>query len=592
MKKESGQILVLAIVVSALVLINTLVIIAGSQIFSQNSNYSVQAGQAVALAEAGVDKAVASLNAFGGNYSGEPETALGSGSFSVVITTPDANTKVVESTGYVPSKANYKAKKSVKIVVSKGVGVAFVYGIQAAEGGLQMSNNSTVNGSVYSNGNIIMNNNARITGDAYVAGGTTPNPDQSEDCSSTNCTDFVFGKNIGGENRLDAAQSFQPTVSNVLNKVSLKLKKTGFPSDITVRLLQDNNGQPNKNQVIASTVLSAGLVGSDYGFVDVAFPAPPSLTSGTTYWIVLDASSDSSNYWSWSGDLLQGYTAGKAMWSPDWQAGNPSWNSVSLDLGFQTYLGGQATYIQGANGISIGGNTHAHSLKDLTITGGAYYQAATNITASSYHPGTPDPAVRSMPISEPNIATWKNVASDPNQGGGTYIGDITSCRATLGPGKYVGNVTFSNSCNVTIKGLVWITGDLNLNNNNILQLDPAFGVSSGVIIVDGVINIDNNNKLKGSGTAGSYLMALSTHDSTVDGSVAINVSNGGNTGILYTNKGIISLQNTNHLTEVSGWQIDLSNGVIIDYDTGLASSFFSSGPSGSYSLVKGTYQLK
>ena len=70
-----------------------------------------------------------------------------------------------------------------------------------------------------------MANNTRITGDAYVAGGTTVGTDQESDCSGLNCTDFIFGKSVGGNNQLDPAQSFIAGSSNYLNKVSLKLKK-------------------------------------------------------------------------------------------------------------------------------------------------------------------------------------------------------------------------------------------------------------------------------------------------------------------------------------------------------------------------------
>lgn len=591
-KNQSGQIIVLAIVVAGLVLVNTLVIIAGSQVFSQNANYSVQADQAINLAEAGVDKAVASLNASGGSYSGETETFLGPGSFSVNVTTPDSKTKIIESTGYVPSKADAKTKRTVKVTASKGVGVAFNYGVQVGDGGLLMSQNSTVNGSVYANGNIEISNNARITGDAYVAGGTAPIPDQSGDCVSPNCTDFIFGKTVGGNNQLDVAQSFKPADDSVLNKVALKLKKFGSPSDLNVKLLRNDAGQPDKNRVIASGTLTSNLVTSQYGFIDVAFISPPVVSANTTYWIMIDTTADSGNYWAWSADSIQGYTQGSAKWSPNWQAGNAVWNTISADLGFQTYMGGETTYIQGQNGANIDGNAHANTLRDLTIGQGAYYQAASNITAGSSHPGEPDPAVKVMPISDANITAWQNEAADPTKGGGVYNGDISSCVSTLGPGKYVGNVTFSNNCVVTVKNPVWITGNLTLGNSNTLRLDASYGASSGVIIVDGIVNLANNNSLRGSGTDGSYLLALSTYDSTIDGVYAITVSNSGNQGAFYAGKGIVEIQNTNYLSEVTAWKLRLSNGVTINYESGLASSFFTSGPSGSYSLLKGTYQLK
>lgn len=586
---QKGQILVLAVVIVGLVMINTLVIVSGSQLFSQNTNYTIQSSQALNLAEAGVDKALAALNATGGNYNGEQETLLEVGSFSVTITTPNPTAKVIESTGYVPSKTNLKVKRTIKITAGKGVGMSFNYGVQVGDGGLRMEETSKVDGSVYSNGNVEMDNNAKITGDAYVAGGTAAAADQQSDCSSPNCTDFIFGKNVAGNDRLDVAQSFQPSSSNYLSKAALKLKKIGAPPDITVRVMRDENGEPDKGEILASGTLAANLVADQYGFVEVIFSTAPYLSSNTTYWIMLDTSLNPSNYWAWSADSLQGYAGGAPSWSPNWQAGNPSWNPISADLGFKIYFGGVPNFIQGGNnGSTIFGNAYANTLRDLTVNGGAYYQTVSNVTAGSYHPGSSDPAPKTMPVSDTNIDGWKGVAS----GAGIYSGDISSCRAQLGPGKYVGNVIFPNGCTVTVTDPVWITGNLRLNNGAILQLSSSYNGASGVLIVDGTIILSQNNKILGSGTPGSYLMALSTFDSRGNGLSAIEVENSSNEGILYAPYGIAEIENTNNINELTAWKVKLSNGVVISYDTGLSSIFFSSGPSGAYSLVKGTYQLK
>lgn len=133
-----------------------------------------------------------------------------------------------------------------------------------------------------------------------------------------------------------------------------------------------------------------------------------------------------------------------------------------------------------------------------------------------------------------------------------------------------------------------------MTNSTELKLDSSFGGSSGALIVDRFITLSNNNKLLGSGTQGSYLIAVSEFNSRDDPShrIAINISNSGNQGIVYANLGIINISNSNTMTEITGWQLNLTNSVTINYDQGLAGAFFSSGPSGSYSIIKGTYQLK
>lgn len=587
MKKQSGQILVLAMIVVGFVLINTLIIISGATLYSQNSNYSLQATQATDLAEAGVNKAIASLNK-NSSYVGENETLFENGSYSVSVTSPNASTKIIEATGYIPDKSNPKSKKTVKISATKGVGMAFNYGVQTGGGGFEMANNSKIEGSIYSNGNITMSNNTTITGDAYVAGGIAPSADQQSICVPPSCSDYIFGKDMGGNNILDVAQSFKPATGGNLNKVAVNLKKTGSPPDLTVRILADNSGKPNKNSILGTGTLTANLVTQEYSWIDVYFGSAVNLTQNIPYWIMLDTSSNSSNYWTWSADSVQGYTRGQPMWSPNWSVANPVWTGMLFDLDFKTYMGGVATYISGDSGAVIGGNAYANTLSNLSVTGSAYYQVKQNVTAAHYYPGSQDPPPVGMPISDGNITAWKQAASDA----GIYTGNINSCRSALGPGKYIGDVTFSNGCTVTVNDPIWITGNLDLSNNVTLKLNSSYGAASGVIVVDGKISVANNTIARGSGTTGSYLMVLTTYDSRTNGQVALSVSNSTNQGILYAGTGIADISNNSHLTELTAWKIQLGNGVEIKYDQGLASSYFTSGPSGSFSLIKGTYQLK
>ncbi|OGE30609.1 hypothetical protein A2631_03570 [Candidatus Daviesbacteria bacterium RIFCSPHIGHO2_01_FULL_44_29] len=590
---QSGQIVILALIAVAVVLVNVLIIIGGGLLVTQSSTNSISQSQAINLAEAGIDKAVATLNATAGAYTGEEEIPLGNGSYSVTITSLNPTTKSIQATGYIPSKTNPEAQKTVKIQVSKGMGAAFNYGLQIGDGGLSMSNNAVVNGSVYANSNISMSNNAQITGDAYVGGGIQPTADQTSDCSELNCGDFQFGRTAGGQ--LDIAQGFKPSETTVLNKILLKLKKVGTPPDLTVRILGDQNGTPNKNSVLASATLTAALTTTEYGFVDVIFSPAPSLTVDTLYWIVIDTSVNSTNYWNWSMDTLQGYTRDNPYsprWSPNWQASSPTWSPIPGDLGFQTFMGGVTTSLIGANNVVIGGNAHANTLQDLIVTGGAYYQTASNVTAGSMHPNSPDPIAQSMSLSAANIQEWKDTATALN----VYTGDITNCPAALAAGKYVGNISLPSNCMVVVDSPIYVTGNLTLDGNDVIQLNPSYGVSSGTFIVDQIItfNSGSGNKILGTSSNGSYLILISEFNSREisDHKSAVVINNNGNIGILYSNLGAIDVSNNNTFTSISAWKLNLENNVIINYDQGLASAFFSSGPSGSYTVVKGTYQLK
>lgn len=594
MKNERGQILLLVIIVLVVVTGSTLLTIGGAQLYHSNSTYAVETEKATGLAEAGADKALQSLNSTGGSYTGEAETTLGDGSYSVTITSKDAATKVIESIGYIPNRLNPKVKRTVRVEASRGVGVAFAYGVQVGEGGLELGNNNIVNGSIYSNGSISAVANNIVTGDAWVAGGQQALADQQTDCDGSNCQDFLFGKNVSGQDRLDIAQSFQPQSSGVLNKVSLKLKKFGNPPDVTVRILSDSNGSPNKNSVLASGTLFSSLVTGSYGWTDVTFSTTPNLNANTNYWIMIDTSSNSSNYWSWQNDLAQSYTRGLPKWSANWSAGSPVWTSFSGDLSFRAYMGGVINSISG--GLAINMDAHANTLNGLTIGKDAYYQTITNSTVSgsscpnpNCHPGSADPPPKIFPISEANISQWKQDATtspaNPN---------LTNpvCGTTWGPGKFTGNIILGNGCTVTVKSPIWITGNVTFGNDNTFKLASEFGTTSGLILIDGKYILGNNNHFEGTGQGSSLLMAMTTFDSRTNNEDAIDVGNNGNTGVFYADKGIIDPGNNNTFKELTAWKIRLANNSIINYETGLSSTLFSSGPSGSYSLIKGTYQIK
>lgn len=589
-KDEKGQILVVVFIALGVVLFTVLFIIAGAQIYFQNAVYAKEGEKALSLAEAGVDKALNSLNKTGGAYTGESETALGEGSYSVAVASKDPATKTVEATGYIPNKEKPRVKRVVKISVSRGVGVAFKYGIQVGEGGLDLGNSNIINGSIYSNGSIIAGNNNEIHGDAFVAGGPLANADQQTDCGGSNCTDYIFGKSVSGESRLDVVQSFKPTINEVLNKISLKIKKAGSPADVTVRILSDSSGKPNKNGVLATGTLYSSLVTGEYGWIDVAFTTLPALTADTIYWLMISTTLSSSNYWIWQNDLGQGYTRGEPKWSGDWKAGNPTWTPIQGDLSFKTYMGGAPTVIRGgSNKMEVSGNVHANTIENLKIGKDAYYQTIINseVGGTSF-PGSADPPPKIFPISDANTAEWKTQA----QTGGVSTGDISNCVTTLGPKKIEGNVTLNSGCRVTIKSPVWITGTLTLNSNNNLTLDSSYQETSGVIVVDKKVILNSNNHLNGTGVGSSLLMVLTTFDSRTNGEDAVAVNSNGNTGVYYASTGIIAPGTGNSFKELTAWKIRLINNSTIDYETGLSSSLFTSGPSGTYSLVKGTYQVK
>lgn len=114
---ESGYILPFTLVALGVILFVVLFVVNSSQNYFQNTQYNYQAEQAMAIAEAGVDKALASLNATWGSYLGEQETFLGEGSYAVTVTNQGVTNKLITVTGFVPSKHSSKVKRKVSIQV-------------------------------------------------------------------------------------------------------------------------------------------------------------------------------------------------------------------------------------------------------------------------------------------------------------------------------------------------------------------------------------------------------------------------------------------------------------------------------------------
>lgn len=118
MKNQDGQILLLAFVTLGVMLFTVLFVTSLSLTFFQNAQYKYQSEQATAIAEAGIDKALASLNANWGSYNGESETYLGDGSYSVTISGTHPRIKTLTVTGYIPNRTNPKVKRTISIQVS------------------------------------------------------------------------------------------------------------------------------------------------------------------------------------------------------------------------------------------------------------------------------------------------------------------------------------------------------------------------------------------------------------------------------------------------------------------------------------------
>lgn len=134
------------------------------------SQRSYESADALSLAEAGADKGI---YAFDNNssYSGET-TTLGAGKFTTSITSIDSSDKYLTSVATI-TQGSHTYTKRVKVKLSalpNTDGIAFHYAVQVGTGGVQMSNNSKITGTVYSDGNLNGTNGSSVVGDAFVTG--------------------------------------------------------------------------------------------------------------------------------------------------------------------------------------------------------------------------------------------------------------------------------------------------------------------------------------------------------------------------------------------------------------------------------------
>lgn len=458
--------------------------------------------------------------------------------------------------------------RNVQVHLATAPGVSFYYGIQVGDGGLTMGNNAEITGNVYSNGSIIGSNGATISGDATVAGGLPASP--AVEWTVENDDQFFA---TASANR-DIAQSFTATASGALPKVSVYLAKVGNPtSNITLRITTDNGNKPNSSDITSGTIAYTS-VGTSPSWIDVSFSSPPTLTNGTKYWIVLDYGSNAAaNYWNWRKDNSNAYAGNTGKYTSNWSSGSASWTDVGGDLAFKAWIGGTNTSITGMTiGDATTGTGRANIFTDTTIHGSACPNAYCIVE---------NPAHQDLPISDGLIQDWKDAAA----AGGITTGDVTvSGTQTIGPRKITGKLTVTNGSTLTITGVLWVVGDMVFDNESIVQLHPSYGTRSGMILSDSKIDVKNGATFLGSGNPASYMMLLAAKDSTSE--ELISVDNNSVGVIYYAGKGRIKFSNTAAAKEATAYGITMYNNSFVTYESGLASLYFSTGPSGGWEIGK------
>ncbi len=589
LKTKKGYVMLLTVIVFMMV---SLIISFGlttpiiKQILSSRDIWGAK--QAYYLSEAGVEDVMFRLKDSTYNSKISTQEILSINDFET-ITTISTDTLTGNKT-IKTSESDYGGyKRKISAEVTQGEGVSFNYGIQTGNGGFTITGGSKVIGNIYSNGDILGGAGIHITGSAIAAaGGAGIFKDQSNEIPLPSLNGITF--NNTGDTR-DFAQSFRPSMTSPINRISVYIKRTNWPSNFTVKLMTDNNGIPGTQ--IASTILNTNNVSTNYGWVDLVFTSSPTLNGGTNYWFVIvgdtKANKTSTNTYTIAANTA--YTLGSAKVGTAggvWNNTNPS----GLDSYFSVYLGSSPAQIWGNEGdyMYIGSTSTdivwASSIKHVSTPGIIYCEyGELNANGKICNTSRPNPSTLPMPVSQANIDQWKTEAES---GGSTTTLAIGWAGGTIGNKKITGNLTVTSGT-LLVTGTIWVEGYITLSGGGTIKLSPSLGANSAVILTDKYAQIDGGGSFEGSGTPGSYPVLISTSvcPSTTPCSVnnsAISLSGGAGAVVLIAPFGKININGGSGARAVTADSIYISGGGIVTYETGLADLSFSSGPSGGWSI--------
>jgi hypothetical protein len=256
--------------------------------------------------------------------------------------------------------------------------------------------------------------------------------------------------------------------------------------------------------------------------------------------------------------------------------------------------------------LPITGSVWANTIDHITAGGSAYYnvQVGTNaqnpVSGTRYTPSANLPAA-SFPISTTTIQEWKD---DINNTGAVIASTDALCSSgtyTINTSISIGNVRIDcdvdikSTAIVTLTGPIWIQGNLDFTNTVVINAHSSMGRKSVPIIADkptnritsSKIDLQNSATFNGSGDSRSYILLLSMNNSSSLGGseVAISLKNTVNGDLLvYAADGMVDIQNSISLKEVTAHKVKIRNSAQVIYETGLADIVFEAGPGGAYSL--------
>ncbi len=470
-------------------------------------------------------------------------------------------------------------ERYIQSVFTKGEGTSFNYGLQVGSGGLYMDGSAKVIGNIYANGDIVglsgtqWSQQNEITGTAIAA--TLSNPVESISIYNNSAgTTFDIGRTNSNQ---DIAQSFVAATTTSINEIQIYIKKTGLPANATVKIVNNDNGNPGSTVLTSGTLIST-LTTNSFAYVPVVMNTSVNLVNGNTYWIVIDVSSnDNNDYYSLRvyDNQFPDFVSKQGRFVNNLIDTTPN----TLDFDMKILVGGDKGIISGIKATEAWANV----VNNSTVSGTIYCQIGSG-NNKSCNTSKSDPVTAPYPVSDANISEWKSWAES---GGATSTVNIDSSDTVyLGPMRINGDLNISQSGKLYITGPIYVTGMVSVTGSGKIFVDPSLDSASGLIISEGLINIGGSGGIYGSGQPGSYVLLNSMRSCTdytnCNNNPAISISGSAGSVVLNTPNGAIKLSGSAKIKAGSSKMLIMDGSTSVEYETGLTNINFTTGPSGSW----------
>ncbi len=272
---------------------------------------------------------------------------------------------------------------------------------------------------------------------------------------------------------------------------------------------------------------------------------------------------------------------------------------IAFHYAAQTGDGGlymsNSAYIDGS--VYSNGNIYWGGTGNSMIINGAAYAAGPTIQSPPITVNDPPPHPNASPQPLPTVdyAHWEEESVKTN--------DIVTCSPTcvinssqsIGPRKYVGDVTIQSNVTITVTGPIWVTGNFAIGTGNAtVKPDPGFGSNGVVLLVGDPANPSSGKVSYTQGgtfeTTGAnppgYILVVAR--SKADD--AITIAQSGATAIFYALDGGATLTQSASVAALASKKVIMTQTASLHFITGLGSTSFSSGPGGAWVIKKGTYK--